>query len=725
MKIENAVQEQSEWSVFATSSRADDRTRVLKHAETFAIFDRFGDTQSNGAGEQGIYHQGTRFLSHSDFEINGQRPMMLNSTVRDDDSLLAVDLTTPDLYEDGRLVVTKGTIHVFRTKLLWDGACHEHIRIANYAMHSVHSRLSFRNAADFADIFEVRGFRRKRRGTLLPAKALDDGLVFGYIGRDGIERHTRVLFKPAPSEIIGDAAHFDMTLAPNEQRELYIVTSCELSQTSRTVMVYDSARTSIIDALRETRRLGCQIESSNEQFNAWVRRSSADLAMLTADNPERAYPYAGVPWFSTPFGRDGIIVALHYLWIDPSVALGVLSFLAATQAAEKDPVRDAEPGKILHEMRKGELAALGEIPFGRYYGSIDSTPLFIALAGAYYRRTGDRGLIDKIWPNIQRALEWIDHFGDRDGDGFIEYQSATDKGLANQGWKDSQDAIFHRHGELAEGPIALCEVQGYVYRAKLDAAELAQMRGENERAKALREQAESLRQRFEKAFWCDDIGTYAIALDRHKQRCEIRSSNAGQVLWSGIASAERAQLVARGLLSKESFSGWGIRTIAEGEPHYNPMSYHNGSIWPHDNALIAAGMARYGGAAKSKTATIMTAMLDASIGMDQHRLQELFCGFVRRESEGPTLYPVACSPQAWASTSVFYLLQACLGLSFSPNEPRVRIDRPLLPEFMATVRISNLRVGDAVVDLAFERHQRDVSVNVLRKTGEVEVAVLL
>ncbi|HSQ03446.1 MAG TPA: amylo-alpha-1,6-glucosidase, partial [Burkholderiales bacterium] len=508
-------------------------------------------------------------------------------------------------------------------------------------------------------------------------------------------------------------------------RELHIVTSCELGQTSRPVMAYDRARTSVIDALRETRCVGCQIESSNEQFNAWAQRSSADLAMLIADNPEGPYPYAGVPWFSTPFGRDGIIVALHYLWVDPSVALGVLSFLAATQAAQEDPVRDAEPGKILHEMRKGELAALGEIPFGRYYGSIDSTPLFVALAGAYYRRTADRGLIDRIWPNIERALDWIDHFGDRDGDGFIEYQSATEKGLVNQGWKDSQDAIFHRNGELADGPIALCEVQGYVYRAKLDAAELAQMRGESERAKALREQAESLRQRFEQAFWCDDIGTYAIALDGRKQRCEIRSSNAGQVLWSGIASAERAQRVARGLLAKASFSGWGIRTIAEGEPRFNPMSYHNGSIWPHDNALIAAGMARYGGAAKANAVTILTALLDASIAMDQHRLQELFCGFVRRESEGPTLYPVACSPQAWASTSVFYLLQACLGLSFSPNEPRVRIDCPVLPEFMKTVRISNLRVGDAVVDLAFELHQRDVSVNVLRKTGEVDVAVLL
>ncbi|MGZ5090503.1 MAG: amylo-alpha-1,6-glucosidase [Burkholderiales bacterium] len=724
--MKDTTPKKNEWYVLATASRTDDRTRVLKHGETFAVFDRFGDAESNGADEQGIYHQGTRFLSHSDFEVNGHRPMMLNSSVKDDDSLLAVDLTTPDLYEGGRLAIPKGTVHVFRTKLLWESACHEHIRVANYGIDSVRLRLTFRTEADFADIFEVRGFKRKRRGELLPAKTLNQGLLFGYKGLDGVTRHTRVLFTPAPDEFDGGAAaHFDLTLAANEARELYIVTSCELGDTPRPAVDYAKARNAVIDALRETRCRGCRIDTQNGQFNAWITRSSADVAMLTAGNPEGPYPYAGVPWFSTPFGRDGIIAALHYLWVDSTPAHGVLSFLAATQALERDPHRDAEPGKILHEMRKGELAALGEIPFGRYYGSIDSTPLFIVLAGAYYQRTGDRKFIDAIWENIERALDWIDEYGDRDGDGFVEYQSASHKGLVNQGWKDSHDAIFHRNGELAEGPIALCEVQGYVYRAKLDAAELAQMRGDREKAKALRDQAELLRQRFEEAFWCNDLGTYAIALDGKKRRCEVRSSNAGQVLWSGIASAERAERVADGLMAKNSYSGWGIRTIAAGEPRFNPMSYHNGSIWPHDNALIAAGMARYGGAIKEKAVTLIAGMLDASIAMDQHRLQELFCGFVRRESEGPTLYPVACSPQAWAATSVFYLLQACLGLSFEPDGPCIRIDCPVLPQFLERLRVSNLRVGEAVVDLAFDRHERDVSVNVLRKTGAVQVTVLL
>jgi glycogen debranching enzyme len=446
--------------------------------------------------------------------------------------------------------------------------------------------------------------------------------------------------------------------------------------------------------------------------------------MLSAGNPERGYPYAGVPWYSVPFGRDGILTAMQYLWVNPGMAQGVLRFLAETQATERDPARDAEPGKIVHEMRKGELAALGEIPFGRYYGTIDATPLFVVLAGEYHQRTGDVALLHQLWPAIERALGWIDEFGDIDGDGFVEYHRQSGNGLVNQGWKDSEDSVFHEDGTLARGPIALCEVQGYVYSARIHAARLARSLGREEQALKLERQAEDLRRRFEEQFWDEALGTYVIALDGEKRPCRVRSSNAGHALWCGIASEERAQATGRTLLSPDSFSGWGVRTIAKGAARYNPMSYHNGSIWPHDNAIIAMGLARYG--MKAQSVEIMKALYETSLYMDLHRLPELFCGFSRRApGEGPTLYPVACSPQAWASATPFYVLKACLGMSFRPTEPRLRFIHPELPPFLDRLRLVDVHIGDALVDVLFERHDRELGVKVIRKRGDVDVSVIL
>lgn len=722
--MEETIRIAEQWYVAATSSRADDRTRVLKYGPTFAVLDRFGDIHRIGNGEQGIYHQGTRFLSRLELRINGRRPLLLNSSLKLDNSLLTIDMTTPDLSAGDQLVVRKGEVHVFRAMLLAAEGCREHLRVTNYGEQPVALKLALEFAADYADIFEVRGFQRARRGRDLEPQIGADRVVLGYQGLDGLLRRSALTCSPRPDRVEAGSVEYDLELAPGELREFDFLLACEVGQAAP-VPLRDYAHTlaGVTAALHAAHEEGCSVRTSNDRFNEWLRRSSADLALLAAGNPEGAYPYAGVPWYSTPFGRDGIITALFYLWIDPGMARSVLLHLAAQQADAEDPERDAEPGKILHETRNGELAALGEIPFGRYYGSIDSTPLFVVLAGAYYQRTGDLALVRQLWPNLERALAWIASYGDSDGDGLVEYTRRSSSGLVNQGWKDSHDAVFHADGRLVEGSVALAEVQGYVYQAWLHAAELALAVGELGKAAVWRRAAADLRERFERLFWCPELATYALALDGDKRPCRVRSSNAGQVLWSGIADPEHARLSGRVLFSPTFFSGWGIRTIAQGEARYNPMSYHNGSVWPHDNALIAAGLADYG--MKDKAAAILAALFEASLFMDLHRLPELYCGFVRRPEEGPTLYPVACSPQAWASASAFYVLQACLGLSFQVRSPRIRFTYPALPAFLGRVAISNLRVGEAVVDLVLERHAGDVGVKVVRKQGDVEVSVLL
>jgi glycogen debranching enzyme len=477
---------------------------------------------------------------------------------------------------------------------------------------------------------------------------------------------------------------------------------------------------------REMRRLtagAASIESSNNIFNEVLCQAMADLNMLMTETPQGRYPYAGIPWYSTTFGRDGLITALQMLWVDPRIALGVLKRLAFFQAKAVDPLADAEPGKILHEMRGGEMAALGEVPFAQYYGSVDSTPLFVLLAGHYFERTGDEATLADLWPSIEAALQWIDGPGDPDGDGFVEYRRATEQGLANQGWKDSFDAVFHADGRLAEGHIALCEVQGYVFAAKRLLARVARRLGFADRASKLEAESELLRERFEQAFWCEELGTYALALDGAKEPCRVRTSNAGQLLFTGIVREDRARRVASDLMSQKFFSGWGIRTVARGEVRYNPMSYHDGSIWPHDNALIVLGFARYG--LKHSVAHLFKGLFDAAGYMDLRRLPELFCGFQRERRRGPVLYPVACAPQAWASATAFTLLEAALGLEFDAVRGEIRLRDPRLPEFLNEVVLRDLRLGASSVDLRVRRHDDEISLEVLRTRGQIQVSIVL
>jgi glycogen debranching enzyme len=718
---EHELLEGSPFYIHTPTAEVDARTLALKCGDTFIVVDRRGDIVPGPQALGGLYHGGTRYLSAFELRFGSERPLFLSSAVREDNACIVVDLANVDVTEGDVISIPRGTLHLARTLLLWDGALHQRVSLRNYGLTPVTVPLVCSFGADYHDIFEVRGTRRTRCGETLPAASDRTGVTLGYRGLDQRIRRTRIAFARAPSRLTSSGAIFECVLPPQSEQTFLISISCD-EDAPRPVVAFQAAAEAAAGALRQTRAESCEIVTSNQQFNEWIERSAADLAMMITPTPDGPYPYAGVPWFSTPFGRDGLITALEGLWMTPSLAQGVLSFLAATQATAVEPDRDAQPGKILHEMRSGEMAALGEIPFGRYYGSHDATPLFVVLASEYYGRTGDLAFIRRLWPAITAALHWIARDGDPDGDGFIEYARESPTGLVHQGWKDSHDAVHYSDGRLAEPPIALCEIQGYVFAAWQGAARLAARLGQPDRAAEWSARAADVRRRFEAAFWNDELGTYVLALDGAKQQCAVRSSNAGQVLWSGIASPERAALVARQLMAAESFSGWGIRTLATSEVRFNPMSYHNGSVWPHDNALIAAGLRRYG--QRREALQVLSGLFDASVSMDLHRLPELFCGLVRRSGERPTLYPVACNPQAWAAASVFSLLQSALGLEIDGPHASLRLTRALLPPFLDEVVIRRLRVGNARLDLRLERQEHDVGISVLRRDGEVEVVAI-
>jgi len=730
MAVTERGQGEPRFRVEASGTFHEPRTRILKHGDTFAVLSPFGDMVGDEGCPDGLYHQDTRFLSQLELRLNGDHPLLLSSSQAEDNSLLPVDLANADTVAVDGSPLQRELIYLSRRQFIWRSAYYELLLVRNFDLRRHVVTLSMRFAADFADIFEVRGQERARRGSGSAELVSPDTVALRYQGLDGAERVTELCFAPAPARLENDSATFTLDLAPGKWCRLALRIRCDPPAHDPpnhdpgegwTVRQFYRSLRAARQALRASSARAASVEGSNAVFNELARRSVADLYMLITDTEYGPYPFAGIPWFSTFFGRDGIITALLTLWMDPAIAKGVLGFLAATQATETDDECDAEPGKILHEMRNGEMARLGEVPFARYYGSVDATPLFVMLLGEYFVRTGDLDTVRRLWPNVEAALQWIDTSGDPDRDGFVEYHRQSATGLINQGWKDSAVAIFHAGGKLAEGPIALCEVQGYVFAAKRHAAMLALALGDPTTAARLEAEAEILRQKFEAAFWCEELSTYALALDGDKRPCRVVASNAGHALLTGIAAPDRAERVADTLTRVGCFSGWGIRTVALTAARYNPISYHNGSVWPHDNALIALGFARYG--LKEPALRVSAGLFDAASYWEPRRLPELFCGFPRRRM-APTMYPVACSPQAWASATVFALVQASLGLQFDARAGEIRFDGPRLPDFLERLHLRGLRLGDAEADVLFHRLDGEVAATVTRRSGAVRVVII-
>jgi glycogen debranching enzyme len=584
--------------------------------------------------------------------------------------------------------------------------------------------------AGFEDVFEIRGLVREVKGKLYRPRWQDGALCFMYQGGDGLLRSLAIAFDPAPHDAKGTTVRFHLALDPGEVRVFRLCLAVSESEERSGVA---AARANIRRELPRVARLYAseceewmtretEIRSDSEVLNRVMRQSLMDLHMLKTTIGGGEFFAAGIPWFATLFGRDSLITSLQTLAYGPDTAKDSLRLLARHQGVRVSAWRDEEPGKILHELRVGELARMNRIPHTPYYGTIDATPLFLVLLSREAYWTGDLSLFEELRPQVEKALEWIDRFGDAAGDGYVTYVSNRDKGLINQGWKDSGDAIVTDDGRFAEPPIALVEVQGYAYMAKMAIADLYDRTEEPERAALLREEARELRRSFNRDFWLEHEGCYALALEAGGRPCRVVSSNAGHALWAGIADEDKAQRVVHRMMQPDLFNGWGIRTLSNRERRYNPMGYHLGTVWPHDNSLIAAGFRRYG--FDEAALRLFSGLLDAAVEFEEYRLPELFTGFAREDSGMPVPYPVACHPQAWAAGAIPYLIETLLGLTPEGFDGRLRVVRPCLPEFIGRLEIRHLRVGKGSADLLFTRDaEGQVEVTVLDIAGTLEVDV--
>jgi glycogen debranching enzyme len=693
---------------------------VLKHEESFLVCDRHGDFPAYIEGELGFYFEGTRHLRWLELRLNGVRPLLLGAEISPDNDQISIALTNADL-RVGDVTIPRNTLFVDRVLSLYDSHLLESLTFANF--HDAPCALSVELifGADFHDVFEVRGMQRPQRGRILGEERVDGHVRIRYQGLDGVERTTEILLDPSPTLVATHRALYELTLAPGARRRIRVTASARNTEPPRPVPHFQASLPKLRALATPLRMEAARIVSDNEGFNTLISRSLVDLEMLLTVTPQGRVPYAGVPWYVAPFGRDSVISALQLLPYYAGVAAGTLRFLAAWQGREMNDFLDEEPGKILHEYRRGEMANCREIPFIPYYGTVDATPLYVVLLREYVRWTGDLALARELWPAAVAALAWMREHGDRDGDGYLEYRTRSPLGLRNQGWKDSEDAVMHADGGLAAPPIALAEVQGYAYAAWIAGAELTEALGEPAEAEEHRRRAAALRERFEHDFWLPHEAFYALALDGEKRPCEVIASNPGHCLWAGLVDETRAEAVIKRLLADDMFSGWGMRTLASRERRYNPMSYHNGSVWPHDNAMVALGFRRY--RMPEHALTLASALFEASRYFEHRRIPELFCGFPRHADQGPISYPVACAPQAWAAGSMLAMLTALLGLDADATRHRLTLESPVLPPWLRWIEIHGLRVGGASLDLSVVRGRDGASVELLARRGNVELLV--
>jgi glycogen debranching enzyme len=724
--LETYIKVGEDFYLLASSLASRRTTRVLAGAESFGIFDASGDISSSPLEPLGFFHSDTRFLSRFEMRIGTEFPHFLNSYLSSDNSQLRINLTNPDLRGSGDVIrLERDSIHIERSWVLLSPRLLHRTTVRNFSLAEVTLGLNFLFGCDFADLFEVRGVARKARGNILKPEITPTSVTLRYLGLDRQMRATRLSFSPTPSELAERHAQYQITLQPDQTAVIETEVAASLDDeptAARTMVAFDAALSQRQAESHDHSACCARIVTSNESVNRLLRASLADLAMLTSHTPAGLRIMAGIPWFAALFGRDSLITALSMYVFNPRLAAGTLRTLAALQGQRIQETRDEEPGKIVHEVRMGEMARLGEVPFGRYYGSVDGTPLFLLLLGRYATATADLALAEELWPNVERALKWIEIYGDRDGDGYVEYQREASRGLVNQGWKDSHDSISHADGALAQPPIALCEVQAYVYGAYLAIAEVAARLGRDSLSAELEERAATLRVAFQRDFWLEKERTVALALDGNKRPCRVMASNAAHCLALGLLDPDQAEALGERLLAEDMFSGWGLRTLGSREQRFNPMSYHNGSVWPHDNAMAIIGLTRSRQAGRALQ--LATSLLEAAQSFDGS-LPELFCGFQRETTLGPVPYPVACHPQAWSAASVFLLLRSILGLEIDSHDQRLVLDSPQIPPWLDWLRIDGVSVVDGSVSFLARRPATGTraAIEILEKQGPVTVEI--
>jgi glycogen debranching enzyme len=696
-----------------------DETVVIKRRNLFAVSLRDGRMPATGRHPLGLYYRDCRFLSVHEIRIDGVLPRLLVAS--DEPGTEAVyELTNPDLEldDDGLLGAQSLQIRLER-RFTGPQEMQERLTIRSHHHSELRLAVGLRLAADFQPMFAIRGFVAPGE-TPVDVSARDTGVEMRVVGRDGAARSTVVEALPAPASCDDGLLRFDVELTQGESQTITL--HYRVHEEGEPAPAADGrAVEEAADGLSWLAE-HAQVQTDQLLLNRIVRRSLLDLWLLRSDLGDQRYYAAGIPWYATLFGRDSLITASETLSFAPEIAEETLRLLASRIGRAIDDERDEEPGKIIHELRVGEVARLGLSPLANYYGTVDATPLFVCLLCDHVNWSGSLALFEELRPQVDAALHWIERFADLDGDGLLAYRCRSAAGLRNQGWKDSHDGVIDEHGVALEPPIALVEAQGYALRAEREVARVLRRAGEDARAAELDERAHRREATIDR-FWLDDVGCYAMALDAAKRPSRAVASNQGHLLWSGAVSNERAARIRDALMDESMFSGWGIRTLADGERSYNPVGYHNGSIWPHDNALIACGLRRYG--FDDDFQRIFDGLLSAASQFDNYRLPELFAGFSRSEHESPVPYPVACRPQAWSAGAIPYLLKWGLGLSADGFERRLRVICPRLPAWVSRAEITGICMAGAKIDLRFERAGDVVTLVDATVDGDADVVLEL